>query len=180
MQQTMADCRLGWFLPKFSQRSRQLAQLHGDNILVGNLLIHAEYKRRQKEVKDLSNVYTRFYQATQQFPKYNVEQNLQLLKKWLEYLITLNLKQFNADVQSAALAVYKTHLELSEAAIVQNSNILFCYRSMHRMFLRDGVRALLHIVTSNQMRITTVAKLLDLLFLWDDDTERKEWGQLLF
>ena len=180
MQQTMADCRLGWFLPKFSQRSRQLAQLHGDNILVGNLLIHAEYKRRQKEVKDLSNVYTRFYQATQQFPKYNVEQNLQLLKKQLEYLITLNLKQFNTDVQLVVLVVYKTYLELLEAAIAQNSNILFCYYSMYRMFLRDGVRALLYIVTSNQIRIITIAKLLDLLFLQDNNTERKGQRQLPF
>ena len=180
MQQTMADCRLGWFLPKFSQRSRQLAQLHGDNILVGNLLIHAEYKRRQKEVKDFSNVYTYFYQVTQQFPKYNREQNLQLLKKQLEYLITLNIKQFNIDVQLVALAAYKIYLELLEAAIAQNSNILFYYYSMHRMFLRDGVRALLYIVTSNQIRIITIAKLLDLLFLQDNNTERKGQRQLPF
>ena len=102
-----------------------------------------------------------------------MEQNPQLLKKWLEYLFALNLEQFDADVWSAALAAHKTHPELSEAAIAQNGNIPFCYRSMHRMFLRDGVRAPPHIVTGNQMRITTVAKLLDLLFLWDDDTERK-------
>ena len=180
MQQTIANYRLGQFLPKFSQRSRQLTQLHSNNILVGNLLMHAKYKRRQKEVKDLSNVYTCFYQVTQQFPKYNIEQNLQLLKKQLEYLITLNLKQFNADIQLAALAVYKTYLELLEAAIAQNSNILFYYYSIHRMFLRDGVRALPHIVTSNQMRIITIAKLLDLLFLQDNNIERKEQGQLPF
>lgn len=180
MQQTMADCGLGWFLPKFSWMSRRLAQPHGDNMLVGNLLMHAEYKRRWKAVKDLSDVYTRFHQATQWFAKYNVEQNPQLLKKWLEYLIALNLEQFDADVWSAALAAHKTHPELSEAAIAQNGNIPFCYRSMQRMFLRDGVRAPPHIVTGNQMRITTVAKLLDLLFLWDDDTERKGWGQLPF
>ena len=149
-------------------------------MLVGNLLIHAKYKCRQKEVKDLSNVYTRFYQVIQQFSKYNVEQNLQLLKKQLEYLITLNLKQFNADVQLVALAVYKIYLELLEAAIAQNSYILFYYCSIYRIFLRDGVRALLYIVTSNQMRIITIAKLLDLLFLQDNNIERKEQGQLPF
>ena len=149
-------------------------------MLVGNLLIHAKYKCRQKEVKDLSNVYTRFYQVIQQFSKYNVEQNLQLLKKQLEYLITLNLKQFNIDIQLAVLAVYKTHLELLEAAIAQNSYILFYYCSIYRIFLRDGVRALLYIVTSNQMRIITIAKLLDSLFLQDNNIERKEQGQLPF
>ena len=160
--------------------SRQLTQPHSNNILVGNLLIHTKYKYRQKVVKDLSNVYTYFYQVTQQFTKYNIEQNLQLLKKQLEYLIILNLKQFNTDVQLVVLVVYKTHLELLEAAIAQNSNILFYYYSMHRMFLRDGVRALLYIVTSNQMRIITIAKLLDLLFLQDNNIERKEQGQLPF
>ena len=142
--------------------------------------MHAKYKHRQKVVKDFSNVYTRFYQATQQFTKYNVEQNLQLLKKQLEYLITLNLKQFNIDIQLAVLAVYKTHLELLEAAIAQNSYILFYYCSIYRIFLRDGVRALLYIVTSNQMRIITIAKLLDLLFFQDNNIKRKGQGQLPF
>lgn len=180
MQQTMANCGLGWFLPKFSWMSRRLAQPHGDNMLVGNLLMHAEYKRRWKAVKDLSDVYTRFHQATQWFTRYNVEQNPQLLKKWLEYLLALNLEQFDADVWSAMLAAHKTHPQLSQAAMAQNGNIPFCYRGMHSMFLEDGVRAPPHIVTGNQMRFKRVDKLLNFLFLWDDDEERRGWGKLPF
>lgn len=165
MQQTMDICGLGWFLPKFNWVSRRVAQPHCDNMLVGNLLMHAEYKRRWKAVKDLSDVYTRFHQATQWFTRYNVEQNPQLLKKWLEYLIALNLEQFDADVWLAMLAAHKTHPELSEAALAQNGNIPFCYRGMHKMFLEDGVRAPPHIATGNHIRITTVRKLLDFLFL---------------
>jgi hypothetical protein len=180
MKQTMANCGLGWFLPKFSWMSRRLAQPHGDNMLVGNLLMHAEYKRRWQAVKDLSDVYTRFHQATQWFERYNVERNPQLLKKWFEYLIALNLEQFDADVWLAMLAAHKTHPELSQAALAQNGSIPFCYRGMYKMFLEDGERAAPHMVTGNQMRITTVGKLLDFLFLWDDDRERKAWGKLPF
>ncbi|KAJ4330306.1 hypothetical protein N0V95_010077 [Ascochyta clinopodiicola] len=125
MQQTMANCGLGWFLPKFSWQSRRLAQPH-------------------------------------------------------EYLLALNLKQFDADVWSAMLAAHKTHPELSQVALEQNSRTLFCYRAIHRMFLKDSVRAPPHIVTGNQMRITKTSKLLEFLFLWDDNRERKAWGSLPF
>ncbi|KAJ4333398.1 hypothetical protein N0V95_009434 [Ascochyta clinopodiicola] len=91
----------------------------------------------------------------------------------LEYLLALNLKQFDADVWSAMLAAHKTHPELSQVALEQNGRTLFCYCAMHRMFLKDGVRALPHIVTGNQMRITKTSKLLEFLFLWDDNRERK-------
>jgi hypothetical protein len=46
MQETMERYSLGWFLPKFNWASRQLASPHGENLLVRNLLMHAEYKRR--------------------------------------------------------------------------------------------------------------------------------------
>jgi hypothetical protein len=180
MQKTMANCGLGWFLPKFSWQSRRLAQPHGDNMLVGNLLMHAEYKRRWKAVKDLSDVYTRFHQATQWFTRYNVQDDPRLLRTWLEYLHALNLEQFDADVWSAMLAAHKTHPELSPAAVEQNGRVSFCYRGMHRMFLEEGVRAPPHMVTGNHMRITTAARLLDFLFLWGDDQERKGWANLPF
>ncbi|KAF2279842.1 uncharacterized protein EI97DRAFT_438948 [Westerdykella ornata] len=48
MQETMGRCGLGWFLPKFRWAMQRLTQPHGDNMLVGNLLMHAEYKRRQQ------------------------------------------------------------------------------------------------------------------------------------
>jgi hypothetical protein len=46
MQETMERCGLGWFLLKFNWATRRLVLLHGENLLVGNLLMHAEYKRR--------------------------------------------------------------------------------------------------------------------------------------
>ena len=176
MQETMKRCGLGWFLPKFSWATRRLAQPHGDNMLVGNLLMHAEYKRRWKAVKDLKDVFLRFSQATGWYQQYNVQQNPQLLHTWLEYLHALNLEQFNADVWSSMLAAHKSHPEMSPAALKQDGNMTFCYRGMKHMFLQEGVVTPPHIVTGNKMRFATVNKLLDFLFLWDDDQERLGWG----
>ena len=176
VMKTMERCGIGWFLPKFSWATRRLAQPHGDNMLVGNLLMHAEYKRRWRAVKDLRDVFVRFHQAAGWYQQYNVRERPQLLAKWLEYMHALNLEQFNADVWKSMLVSHKSHQELAPAALQQDSDITFCYRSMSRMFIEDGVITPPHIVTGNKMRFTTVDKLLDFLFLWDDDQERLGWG----
>ena len=176
MQETLERCGIGWFLPKFSWVTRRLAQPHGDNMLVGNLLIHAEYKRRWRAVKDLRDVFVRFNQATGWYQQYNIQQHPRLLRKWLEYLHALSLEQFDADVWSSMLAAHKSRPELSPAALKQDGNMTFCYKGMKRMFLDEGMVAPPHIVTGNKMRFSTVDKLLDFLFLWDDDQERAGWG----
>ncbi|OBT54137.1 hypothetical protein VE04_06765, partial [Pseudogymnoascus sp. 24MN13] len=63
MRESMERCGLGWFLPKFNWSTWRLAAPHGENVLVGNLLMHEEYKRRWRAVKDLRNVFIRFNQA---------------------------------------------------------------------------------------------------------------------
>ncbi|PVH92677.1 hypothetical protein DM02DRAFT_619785 [Periconia macrospinosa] len=176
MRETLEKCGIGWFLPKFSWATRRLAQPHGDNMLVGNLLMHAEYKRKWRAVKDLRDVFVRFNQATGWFQQHSVQQDPRLLRKWLEYLHALNLEQFDADVWSLILAAHKSRPELSPAALRQDGNMRFCYKGMKRMFLDEGVVTPPHIVTGNKMRFSTVDKLLDFLFLWDDDQERAGWG----
>lgn len=51
MRDTMTRCGLGWFLPKINWATWRLASPHGENILVGNMLMHEEYKRRWRAVK---------------------------------------------------------------------------------------------------------------------------------
>jgi hypothetical protein len=51
---------LGWFLPKFNWVMWRFALPHRENILVRNILIYEEYKRRWRAVKDLRDVYIRF------------------------------------------------------------------------------------------------------------------------
>ncbi|PVH90985.1 hypothetical protein DM02DRAFT_546712, partial [Periconia macrospinosa] len=63
------------------------------------------------------------------------------------------------------LTAYKSRLELLLAALRQDSNIMFCYKGIKRIFLKKGVVTLPHIVIRNKMRFSTVDKLLDFLFL---------------
>jgi hypothetical protein len=98
MRETMKRCGLGWFLPKFNWATWRLAPPHGDNILVGNLLMHTEYRRRWRAVKDIRDVHVRFHQAEAWYDQYHIGRSPGLLAKWLEYLHALNLEQFDLDV----------------------------------------------------------------------------------
>ncbi|OBT59879.1 hypothetical protein VE03_10485 [Pseudogymnoascus sp. 23342-1-I1] len=74
--------------------------------------MHKEYKRRWRAVKDLRDVYIRFSQAESWHEQYNMQDNQGLEKVWLEYLIALNLEQFDVDVQRAMLTANKRSNEL--------------------------------------------------------------------
>jgi hypothetical protein len=176
MQDTIERCGIGWFLPKFNWATRRLAPPHGENLLVGNLLMHAEYKRRWQAVKDLRDVFVRFNQAESWYDRYSVQRNRQRLQKWLEYLHVLNIAQFDADVWGTMLSVHKRSPELSPQALKQKGDVAYCYHGMKGMFSVDGVICPPHLVTGNKMRFEKVAELLDFLFLWDDGAERLGWG----
>jgi hypothetical protein len=175
MRETMEQCGLGWFLPKFNWATWRLAPPHGDNILVGNLLLHKEYKRRWRAVKDLRDVYVRFHQAESWYEQHNLRHSPRLLEKWLEYLHALNLEQFDLDVWKAVLKANSGKAELTPEAIQSNGEVEYCYRGMKKMFLVNGVASPPHFVTGNKMQFERVADLLDFLFLWDEQ-ERSGWG----
>lgn len=176
MQDTIERCGLGWFLPKFNWVTWRLAPPHGDNILVGNMLMHEEYKRRWRAVKDLRDVYVRFNQAESWYDRYNVQHSAPLLNKWLEYLHALNLEQFDIDIWKTMLKSHKRSPELTAEAIKQKGDIQFCQNHMKRMFSVNGVIGPPHFVTGNKMRFERVVDLLDFLFLWEDGKERRGWG----
>jgi hypothetical protein len=60
MRGIMERCSLSWFRPKFNWVTWRFALLYGENILIRNILIYKEYKRRWRAVKDLRDVYIRF------------------------------------------------------------------------------------------------------------------------
>ncbi|KAH6665073.1 hypothetical protein B0J14DRAFT_680785 [Halenospora varia] len=74
IRKTIERCGLGWFLPKINWATWRFAPPYGENILVGNVLIYEEYKRRWRAVKDLRDVYIRFTQAESWYDRYNVQQ----------------------------------------------------------------------------------------------------------
>ena len=176
MQDTMKRCGLGWFLPKFTWATWRLAPPHGENILVGNVFMHEEYKRRWRAVKDLRDVYIRFNQAESWYDRYNVQHSGPLLSRWLEYLHALILEQFDRDVWKAMLKSHKRSPELTPDALEQKEDIRFCHSHMKRMFSVDGSVSPPHFVTGNKMRFERVTDLLDFLFLWEDGKKRPGWG----
>ena len=176
MRETIERCGLGWFLPKFNWATWRFAPPHGENILVGNVMMHEEYKRRWRAVKDLRDVYVRFNQAESWYDRYNVQHSAPLLSKWLEYLHALNLEQFDTDIWKAMLKSHKRSPELTPDAIGQKGDVRFCHHHMKRMFSVDGVTSPPYFVTGNKMRFERVADLLDFLFLWEDGKERRGWG----
>jgi hypothetical protein len=176
MRGMIERCGLGWFLPKINWATWRFAPPHGENILVGNVLMHEEYKRRWRAVKDLRDVYVRFSQAESWYDRYNVQHSAPLLSKWLEYLHALNLEQFDTDIWKAMLKSHKRSPELTPDAIKQKGDFPFCHSHMKRMFSVNGVIGPPHFVTGNKMRFERVADLLDFLFLWEDGKERRGWG----
>ncbi|KAF2462478.1 uncharacterized protein BDR25DRAFT_249210 [Lindgomyces ingoldianus] len=144
-------------------------------MLVGNLLMHKQYKRRWRAVKDLRDVYIRFNQAEAWYDLYGVDQNPGLLGKWLEYLHALNLEQFDSDVWKAMLKANKRRPELTPEGIQRNSQVAFCHQDMKELFVVDGMVCSPHFVTGNKMRFEKVGDLLKFLFLWDEE-KRLGWG----
>jgi hypothetical protein len=175
MRESMERCGLGWFLPKFNWNTWRLAPPHGDNIFVGNLTMHEEYKRRWRAVKDLRDVYIRFNQAESWHEQYNMQDNQGLEKVWLEYLIALNLEQFDVDVQRAMLTATKRSHELRPDAAQSMEAMKFCHHDMRKMFMVDGEAVPPHMVTGNKMRFEKVMDVLNFLFMWDEQ-ERPGWG----
>jgi len=176
MKESIERCGLGWFLPKFNWVTWRLAPPHGENILVGNMLVHEEYKRRWRAVKDLRDVFVRFNQAESWYDRYDMQSKPNLQLQWLEYLHALNLEQFDIDVWKSMLRAHKRSPELGPEVVQQHAKLRFCHREMRKAFLVDGVVCGPHIVTGNKMRFSEVMELFHFLFLWDDKEQRTGWG----
>lgn len=175
MREGIERCGIGWFLPKFNWAVWRLAAPHGENILVGNLLMHEEYKRRWRAVKDLRDVFVRFNQADSWYERYNLQENRALLEAWLEYLHALNLEQFDMDVWKAMQKANRRSPELKPGIAPLGSEVRYCYADMKKAFVVDGTACPPHLVTGNKMRFERVMDLLNFLFLWDEE-ERPGWG----
>ncbi|KFZ22966.1 hypothetical protein V502_02554 [Pseudogymnoascus sp. VKM F-4520 (FW-2644)] len=104
-----------------------------------------------------------------------MQDNQRLEKVWLEYLIVLNLEQFDVDVQRAMLTATKRSHELRPDATQSIEAMKFCHHDMRKMFIVDGAAGPPHMVTGNKMRFEKVMDVLYFLFMWDEQ-ERPGWG----
>jgi hypothetical protein len=179
---TMHQCGFGWFLPKINWSTIRLLPQYTDHFLAGNMLLHSEYQRRWRAVRDLGDVYIRLHQAGRWFATYNVQGSQRREEAWLEYLLALNIQQFHADtIQHALTSSNKTHPELSATATASSSSsggtglakLSYCLQGMHTMFEVDEQLGPPHTAMGNVVAITSTWELLELLFGWEESPPKQ-------
>lgn len=170
---------IGWFLPKINWQTFRVVPPHGDRMLAGNLLLHRQYQRRWRAVRDLRDVYVRLGQAEEWFGRHNLGggRGTGQQTAWLDYLHGLNLNQFDTDIASALKRSNKTHPELAEPI---EAGTAWCYRTLRHRFLREGERAPPHSITGNKARFASSLPLVDFLFGFDDGQVRGAWAKMTF
>lgn len=91
MDSTMERYGIAWFLPKINWAVTRFKREHQANLIQGSMLLHREYRRPWRAVRDLRSVFVRLSQADAWFDEYDLSQHRQLRIKWLEYLLVLNI-----------------------------------------------------------------------------------------
>jgi len=177
MAVAMAKSGIGWYLPKINWATFRILPPFSDRLLAGNLLLYSQYRRRWRAVRDLRDVYIRLGQIDGWAIQYQISKsgNENRREAWLDFLIGLNLNQFDHDT---ATAMWKSHLARPELAYVQPDGPVtggsgswmagkqFCYRDLRKAFQTDNPNDLgpPHTVTSNKGRFKTTQHLVDFLF----------------
>jgi hypothetical protein len=156
LKKTMEIHGFGWFLPKINWVAYRVNEAHLETLVVGNILIHQEYRRRWKAVKDLRDVFVRFSQAERWFSSHRLQDNTAARRKWLEYLLLLNIEQFDLDVNKEVKRLARRTNEGSKPI-----------RHWSAQGLRRAIREP-HFVLGNKMQFETTESLLQHLFNADE------------
>jgi hypothetical protein len=120
-------------------------------------------------------VFVRLSQADAWFDQYDLAQDQPLRTKWLEYLLVLNIEQFDSDIWKTVLRMDQSRPELAPGMADQLPNLRFCFGDMRAMCKVGGEVGPPHIVTGNKSRFKNGFELLSYLFSWRDGHERVGW-----
>lgn len=175
MEATMKRCGIAWFLPKINWSLARFIPLHQANLVQSSMLLHRQYKRRWRAVRDLRSAFVRLSQADSWFGQYNLAQNQHLRNKWLEYQLVLNIEQFDSDVWKTVLRMNMSHPELAPGIVDRLSDIQFCFQDMQEICKLEGQICPPHSVTGNKTLFKTSFQLLCFLFFWKDGRKRMGW-----
>jgi hypothetical protein len=175
MDSTMERYGIAWFLPKINWAVTRFKRVHQANLIQGSMLLHREYRRRWRAVRDLRSVFVRLSQADAWFDQYDLAQDQPLRTKWLEYLLVLNIEQFDSDIWKTVLKMDRSRPELTPGMADQLPNLRFCFEDMRAMCKVQGEVGPPHIVTGNKSRFKNGFELLSYLFSWNDGHERMGW-----
>jgi hypothetical protein len=186
ISRSMKEHGFGWWLPDRFQW--EFWRFHGPftrRLLVGNLLLHAEYHRRYKAVRNVRNVQIQLLQAQSWFQDHNLPNHPQAQATWLDYLHCLVLRQFDLDIWQEVHSQHKKYAELRPTAAstyVPDNPPTFCWDQMHELFYDRGCGGPAgnpcgpHLATGNKMYFTEPQELVSFLFDWRDKTLRRGWS----
>jgi hypothetical protein len=184
MAVAMAQYGIGWFLPKINWTTWRVIPPHGDHFLAGNILLHRQYQRRWRAVRDLRDVYVRLGQAEEWFTRHHLRGCGRDQRQWLDFLHGLNINQFDLDISTSLLRSHKSYPELapSESEYKVSSFTPFCYRTLRKTFQVDPDHGPLppHTVLGNKGRFTSSSELIDFLFNWDKNPKQGSWAKLTY
>lgn len=185
MRRTMQLHGFGWWRPRCFQW--QLWRFQGTitrRLLVGNLLLHAEYRRRWKAVRNVRNTQVQLLQAHTWFQDHALQTRPDALATWLDYLHCLVIRQFDLDVWHEVHAQNKKYEELIPTAATQRNATnppAFTWDEMYPLFYDRGVGddetpCGPHVGTGNKLKITDPRVLIEFLFEWRDRKQRRGWS----
>jgi hypothetical protein len=175
METTMKQYGIAWFLPKINWEVARFMHTHKANLIQSSMLLHQQYKRRWRAVRDLRSAFVRLSQADAWFDHYHLAEKQSLRNKWLEYLHVLNIEQFNSDIWKTVLKTNTSCLELAPGIPDQLADMQFCFQDMKEMCLWEGRLCPPHSVTGNKSRFKNSFDLLRYLLFWKDGKERIGW-----
>lgn len=175
MEETMKRCGIAWFLPKINWAVARFMPLHQANLVQSSMLLHQQYKRRWRAVRDLRSAFVRLSQADGWYDQYHLAQNQSLRNMWLDYLHVLNIEQFDSDIWKTVLKMNMSRPELAPGIVDRLPDIQFCFQDMQEMCELEGQICPPHVVTGNKSRFKNGFDLLHFLFSWKDGSERIGW-----
>ncbi|KAF4620107.1 hypothetical protein G7Y89_g14718 [Cudoniella acicularis] len=175
MEVRVKRCGIAWLLPKINWAVARFIHMHQANLVQSSMLLHQQYKRRWRAVRDLRSAFVRLSQADAWFDQYHLAQNQSLRNKWLEYLHVLNIEQFDSDIWKTVLKINISRPELTPGIVDRLPDIQFCFQDMREMCELEGQISAPHVVTGNKFRFKNSFDLLCFLFCWRDGNERIGW-----
>ena len=189
MYESMCKYGFGWWRPGlFRWHFWRFSDDVTRQLLVGNLLVHAEYRRRWRAVRELRDVQVLLFQTQQWFSEHAIYAQPPVCKQlWLDYLSCIVLRQFDLDVWAKLHDENKTFEELGVGALrdyQRESPPSFCWSAMKHLFFdrgsEDRVPLPPHIVVGNKMAHTNPEALILYLFDWRDRRKRAGWSAMKY
>jgi hypothetical protein len=165
LYRTSKDYGLGWWLPgKFNWDEWRFRGEVNEGLVAGNSLLHIEYGRQWKVIKDIRDVHARMWQANKWVKQYSVRKSRRNRNIWFEYLSNTVIELFQSEVWRAARKSldWKSGSDLTDEAAASypaDQPPPYCYDALASSF-HDRRRNVNHtrpyFLTGNKIRSSSV------------------------